>query len=105
LSSCISNNDRITDRIDSTKNDQSIVVGENKWIKISKDIQCKAKSIPAITTTNSFDGINNKWAKITDTINPSSSAQLQKANKRTLSPNISNKWARQAEKLSKQVKK
>jgi hypothetical protein len=76
----------------------------NKWVRMSKDISLDSKPISTNMHSTLSDGSNNKWTKIANKINSLPSNTSKNTIKRKRSPNISNRWIEQSEKIFKQKK-
>lgn len=85
-------------------NDQLDKVHVNKWIRMSKDIPLDSKSISTDIHSTLSDGANNKWTKVANKMNSLPSNASKTTIKSIRSPNISNKWITQSEKIFKQKK-
>jgi hypothetical protein len=87
-----------------TTNDELNKIDGNKWVRMSKDISLDSKSMSTNMYSTLSDGSNNKWTKIANKINSLPSNTTKTTIKRIRSPNISNRWITQSEKIFKQKK-
>lgn len=87
-------------------NVQSKIFGENKWMKMSKDIKHSIKPISTNMPSELSDNLSSKWARMSDEIISSTSAMTKsnRTSKRMRSPNVNNKWMEQRKKILKENK-
>jgi len=105
LASLIPNEHISTHASNSIKNNGQLnKLDVNKWVRMSKDISLDSKPISTNMHSTLSDGSNNKWTKIANKINSLPSNTSKNTIKRKRSPNISNRWIEQSEKIFKQKK-